>query len=161
MIATNKDKCDLDEPIDSMTAMALIKTILSRLKKFFIVLFAILKKPFCCRRRSRRNSDHILPITVDKSVTSGHSFNTFHTSNSMPNSRNNWPLSHNPNQSTDNSYNSHISVNSNTNVSHSVDDNSLEPEVDFFKDMVPEFKKPKKVGSVLCFDIQTQTLSNV
>ena len=124
--------------------MAIMKTILSRLKKFFIVLFTILKKPFCCRKRSRRNSGQLLPTTVDKSVTSGHSFNPYQPLNT---GRTNCPQNQNFGQSTANSFNSGINsqipVN---NFTNNVEDNSNEPEVDFFKDMVPEFKKPKKVS---------------
>lgn len=149
--------------------MALLTSIFSRIKKIFLFLFSILRKGFCCRRRCRRNSGLLLPLTItdtkkddnilnNKEVISSHYSNgfnqEFNNSQSINNQWNDWnqqksqlmskPM---PNLNTnDTNINSNYYTNANKTEVNSNDEQEVEN--DFFKDMTPEFRRPKKV----CFD---------
>jgi hypothetical protein len=154
--------------------MALLTSLLSKIKKIFLFLFSILRKGFCCRKRCRRNSGLLLPLTItdtkkdDKEVISSHFSNGFNQEFVNPqNTNNQWNdwnqqksqlmskpmpnLNTNDTNINSNYYTNNVSINTNTNITNKTEINSndeQEVENDFFKDMTPEFKKPKKV----CFD---------
>jgi len=133
--------------------MAILATVLTKLKKLFVVLFAVLKRPFCCRRRTRRNSGMILPMTVTTADQQHHqhipppvhqwSPQQQHTNSPyMASNAVNYNANSHSNQNTFHSQN--IDINTNKSQNTSTGD---EPEVeeDFFKDMVPQFRRTKKI----------------
>ena len=130
--------------------MAFFASLLTKIKKLFFVLFSVLKKPFCCRKRSRRNSGNLLPVTIERSNKNLESFSGYPSNTSQTNRAQN---QHNS-QYTSNSVNSNVisqknNFQSNASQINRTDSEDNEPETDFFSDMVPRIKKPKKVGLIL------------
>ena len=136
--------------------MALFATILTQLKKLFLVLLSVLKKPFCCRKRNRRNSGLLLPMTVDKQKGVNQFGSYPVNTNSSNSSANNWPQNQQNSENNTNLVKPNVSSNKNKfnlnalnalipNYNNSNDVEANEQDIDFFTDMIPQFKKPKKV----------------
>ncbi|CAG2103138.1 unnamed protein product [Medioppia subpectinata] len=135
--------------------MAILAAVLSRLKKLFVVLFAVLKKPFCCRRRTRRNSGMILPMTVtttdghnQHNVSAGHHWPTHAGAQHMTNNSANFATNSHSNQhtfSSNGSQNLYFNSNTQQNTVSVAEEPPPEVEEDFFRDMVPQFRRTKKI----------------
>ncbi|XP_054157025.1 GATA zinc finger domain-containing protein 10-like [Oppia nitens] len=143
--------------------MAILSTVLTKLKKLFILLFAIIKKTLCCcrRRRPSKNDDNLLPVTVQSTIGSDHKQQQQY----FPN----WPQHQQQQQQNHQQYQqqqqhnhyhqqqqqqqyaysqsvgNYSTNNSDNNVAIDETQDGEEQEEDFFKDMVPKFKRTKKM----------------
>ncbi|XP_013783042.1 receptor-binding cancer antigen expressed on SiSo cells-like [Limulus polyphemus] len=110
------------------TVMTVLKALLAKFGRIFLVIFGVVRRAFCCFKRRRRHSDTVLPVTVNSKHQSSplnlqapelQSWEVWE--DDMPNS---------------------VRVERNASTSGFTDQ---EHDVDFFKDMTPEITKPKRL----------------
>ncbi|GFY75400.1 uncharacterized protein TNIN_321641 [Trichonephila inaurata madagascariensis] len=118
--------------------MDVVKTFFYRIGHFLLSIVRVLRKALCCRRK--KEAEYLLPMTIGHVVDMGQiSENEYGGSEfrsqweAWPDSDNNLVSSNNGNTRTD-------SESDSQSAQH--DDSSHE---DFFKDMVPQIRKPKKI----------------
>ena len=144
----------LADPTGLPFKMSLINSTVLTLKRLVLLLFNVIRKAACCfRRKTRRNSGSLLPVTIASSAQTGpdsagsspvqRQFNQF-SAHSTTASWQSW----NTNQ---NSFgNPQFNPGENTAMNAQPADQPEEND-DFFRDMMPHIKKQKRVSFLHLF----------
>ncbi|CAL1282262.1 unnamed protein product [Larinioides sclopetarius] len=118
--------------------MSLVKTFLCKIGHLLLSIVRVLRKAVCCRRK--KEAEYLLPMTVGHVVNMGLSTQNEFEHPEFKSQWETWPDTGNNQTSLNNG-----SIRSDSQGNCELVQQEEGGEEDFFKDMVPQIRKPKKV----------------